>query len=468
MCSVLAGVVVCAAGSGCSALVDPDTGLLGDESAATDAQVPAADGGTSDGFVVDDEDSGPAPDMPVAPDCPAPPRCEGDALVVCEGERAVSQLCPDGCDAAAGRCIEGPARFTPSNVGADLFRDEAPDVDVVENIRFDTGSCSSMSDAARIVGMRAGGEACVLSVGSFRVRSDAFLQVVGSRPLIVIASDEIRIEGLIDLSARDTESGPAGFDGPTMETDGEGAGAGGGGVHEGSFDDGGGGGAGGCGAGGMGGTGGTGAGGSAGAGWLAGSDLQPLVGGSSGGRGRGAVALGNAGPGGGGGGALQLTARTRLILDGGILSGGGGGGAGRSEGDRSSNWGSGGGGGAGGNVLLESPEITVDGGGVSIVGGGGGGSASGNSAGEPGQDGIDAALERPAGGAAGGNQYGASGGDGAGQASMSGDDGATNTAAFANGGGGGGGSGCLVVRTMGDLSVPLNPDAAQRTLPLLP
>ncbi len=455
--------------AGCSAIIDTDTEVFGSDVTLPDSGPPdgvdagpPVDGGPVDMLV--------RPDMPPA-DCPAPPTCVGGDSLVCEGGERVRVPCAAGCNGATGECLPGATGFTPSNVGRDQFREGAPSIDLAEAFRYDTGTCSSMTGAARVVAMRDGGEACVLSVSSFRLRPDGYMQVNGRRPLIIVASDEIRVEGIIDVSARGDQPGAAGELGGRVVAegqDGQGAGGGHAGVHEGDYDDGGGGGGGGCGVGGDGGNGGSAAGGEGGSAHLDGADLQPLFGGSGGGRGRGAIrsTFSNAGEGGAGGGAIQLTAANRLVISGAVVAGGGGGQPGRALGDGGTNWGSGGGGGAGGNVILEAPDIEVDGG-LSVVGGGGGGSASG-SAGEAGQDGVDGATDRPAGGAAGGFQYGANGGDGAGLGSTSGANGDSNGRGAANGGGGGGGTGCVVVRSSGSPAVPVNPPSAVSSLGLLP
>ncbi len=458
---------------GCSAIIDTDPEVFGESDVTLPDYGPPdmVDGGGPRDLGPNPPDMLVRPDMPPA-DCPAPPECAGGNSLVCQDGERVTVPCPAGCNGATGACLPVPTGFTPSNVGREQFRDDAPDLDVDEAFRYDTNTCTSMTGASRVVGMRDGGEACVLSVGSFRLRESGYMQVGGQRPLIIVASDEIRVEGIIDVSARGDQSGPAGLRGGRTVAgaeDGGGPGGGHAGEHVDDFDDGGGAGGGGCGGGGDGGSGGSAAGGEGGVPYLSGDDLQPLIGGSGGGRGRGAVraSFSNAGEGGAGGGALQLTAATRIVISGGIVAGGGGGQPGRNNGDGGTNWGSGGGGGAGGNVIVEAPDVQVDGG-LSVVGGGGGGGASGGGAGGAGQDGVDGALDRPDGGDTGGVQYGAPGGGGGGLGSISGDDGGSNDSNFANGGGGGGGAGCVVVRTTGSPAVPVNPPASLSSLPLLP
>lgn len=103
------------------------------------------------------------------------------------------------------------------------------------------------------------------------------------------------------------------------------------------------------------------------------------------------------GEGGKAAGALQLSARTRLTLNGRILANGGGG--------KGATGGSGGGGGAsGGTVLLEAPTVVVRGGLFANGGGGGGGGGLNGSTIIPGQEGETGTFQdRAATGGAGGD-----------------------------------------------------------------
>ncbi|ACY15163.1 hypothetical protein [Haliangium ochraceum] len=158
---------------------------------------------------------------------------------------------------------------------------------------------------------------------------------------------------------------------------------------------------------------------------------EPLAGGSGGGLGGGV----DGGPGGAGGGAIQITSLTSIVVEGspgqfikGILAHGGGGGPGlQSSG--------GGGGGSGGMILLEAPEISVTYAVLAANGGGGGGSTTSTqsgsaTAGERGRNDI-AQAEGGSGERAGGR-----GASALGRATI-GEGGADGT------GGGGGGTGII-------------------------
>ena len=214
----------------------------------------------------------------------------------------------------------------------------------------------------------AGVALAVLHVRALTVRPGKVLRVVGTRPLVIVAS-AVTIDGVIDAGA-ERETPGAGGAGPMAGT-GAGAVGGASAPYEG--------GSGGAGFGTPGAQGGASSGAAAAVGGSAGlaygtPGLTALVGGSGGGNGpTGVGCSGAVGLGGGGGGALQITATTslRISATGGVLAGGGGGGAGRlclanSEPGR--------GGGGGGAIYLQAPAITVAG--TIAANGGGGGAAS--------------------------------------------------------------------------------------------
>lgn len=456
----------------CSAIVSPDPSRLGgaadagssgldalsgtDASPAPDAYVePGADAAV-DAFVAPGTDAytppppdawTPPPDAwtppPVDAGCVGGPVCRGSALTRCEGGVAVVTPCPLGC-ADATRCSE----MLPSNVDPALLSEGTRDLSITRMAVFDTGECAATLADSRVVRQGDGSEVCALILRDLRISDAGVLRVAGSRPLVIAASGEVSIDGILDVSARGTEHGPGGGAGGTAaEPDGRGAEGGRRGQAEGTFSDGGGGGGGGCGRGGRGGTGGGADGGEAGADST--TTLEPLTGGSGGGLGPGgfrmAVVVGNVGLGGGGGGAAQISARVAIRVRGQILAGGGGGGPGGTD-DRFRNWGAGGGGGAGGSILLESPVLELSDAAALLASGGGGGSGgNGRTVPQPGEDGRGAAAA--ARGGAGGGTYGASGGDSGGGDEPDGSDGESNDSDDANGGGGGGGVGCIVLRT---------------------
>jgi hypothetical protein len=365
-----------------------------------------------------------------------------------------------GCLADPAHCAE----MIPSNVEPTLWDPSAEDVVIEADTRFDTTACAAMRTGSEVVTQADGSEVCVLRAAAFRVNEGAMLRVTGSRPLVVMATDEVRIDGTLDVSGGGVEPGPGGGAGGfwTAEASGwggQGPHGGGYGGHEGTFDDGGGGGGSFCGAGASGGRGGSADGGFGGTTEDAAYVLEPLMGGSGGGRGRGSVSSFsmNAGAGGGGGGALQISSPSRIRVRGRILAGGGGGGGGQSMGGTGTNWGSAGGGGSGGAILLEAPEVMFDGASeLNAAGGGGGASAGTNGGGPAGQNGQDAARARAHGGVDLGGSYAARGGDGSAVDDLAALPGESNGSSAGNGGGGGGGAGCILVRT-GDASTDGTP-----------
>jgi hypothetical protein len=411
----------------------------------------------------------PPGDTSIPPGCEFDRRCEDDTLVVCDAGTQTRVPCRLGCTDGDGgaTCRE----MIPSNVEPSLWMADAEDVTIESRVGLNTTDCSPTSAIATVVRQVDGPELCVLSTGAFRITEDGTLFVHGSRPLVIMAAGDVRIDGLLDASATDVEAGPGGYrggsEGGAVEMwGGDGPHGGEVGAHEGSFDDGGGGGGGFCGAGGAGGAGGTipalggAGGGTAPLSW----ELSPLYGGSGGGRGRGAfLSTGtNAGFGGAGGGALQISTRSRIRISGQILVGGGGGLPGQNLFGTTQNWGSGGGAGSGGAVLLEASEVEIDAGRIIAAGGGGGGSA-GSRSGLPGQDGRAAGLGRADGGA-GDDVLGADGGDGSSPTELSGEQGGQNPRLNGNGAGGGGGAGCILIRTA-DATLEGSPEAHPSVAP---
>jgi hypothetical protein len=397
-------------------------------------------------------DAGPAP-QDAAPDDVLPPdatgddagscseghrQCSGAVVQQCTGGRFVQvEVCPLDCKVDEARCYTFAAANVDDGsfdyVAGDLVIDGGgtPTLDTTSGI-LSTGDFPSDIDVSTEPQTTGNPELLVIRCRDFVIGASTHLTVTGSRALVVLASGEIRIEGVLEASANGSTGGAGGFGGGGRGAPGAGPGAGSGGSTDAmSFDSGGGSGAGNGGAGGAGGVGGGQ--GPAVAGLATGDrTLRPLYGGSGGG---GGADTGDAG--GGGGGAIQLSAARQILVTGTIVTVGAGGGRGTAP--TLSNFGGGSGGGSGGAVLLEAPEITVDGG--IAVGGGGGGGAGGTAdainlhdgtAGSPGQPNGVAAQ----GGAAGVSIEGAGGAGGSiGAAVQPGGGGNTN------GGGGGGGPG---------------------------
>lgn len=288
-----------------------------------------------------------------------------------------------------------------------------------------------------------GPELAVLHVHELGIAGGT-VRVRGGRPLVIIASGEIRLAGLLDAGARGTEPGPGGA-GP-----GEGAGAGAGGAHALMNQDGGGGGGGFGTAGAAGGSGicddATGmcaTGGEGGPAHGTGA-IEVLAGGSGGGLGAAVAGDGFCPPtqGGAGGGAVQLTSLLRIRIDagGGVLAGGGGG-LGGTSGLSCQPAAGGGGGGSGGAIYLQAPAVEHRG--LLAANGGGGGSGGNNMVSNPGSDGQPGDEPAAGGDAVDGNAFAGGCGDALAAGTCAREGGSGN----GNGGGGGGGMGRIAITT---------------------
>jgi hypothetical protein len=348
--------------------------------------------------------------------------------------------CLLGCSTTEDRCAE----LVVSNVDPTLLDPAAGDVVWDADGTRNTDDCVFGAK----VPQTAGGEVCALSAGAVTI--SAAIDVVGSLPLVIVASGPVDISGDIDASATRNNPGPGGGAGGTIAAStGTGPSPGERGTNEATYADGGGSGGGYCGAGGDGGDGGSGAIGGTGGAAAVPATLEPLVGGSGGGLGYGTNGM--QGEGGAGGGAIQITSAVSITLSGTLRVGGGGGEGGQS--DRSGNYGAGGGGGSGGAVLLEAPTVDLpDPGAIIATGGGGGGGGGSGGNGGYGTNGRNR-PNRAGGGSSGGAASGAGGGSGGGD-NLDALEGASNDGEYwANGGGGGGGAGCILFRTL-DATVP--------------
>lgn len=300
----------------------------------------------------------------------------------------------------------------------------------------------------------------VLRVRALTLGAGATLRVTGSRPLLVIAAQQITLAGLLDASAYQQTPGPGG----AAPGAGRGAGLAGVGLRDATqYKSPGGGGGGASTDGGRGGD--------------AVDPVQPTVAGAAGGKAYGDAAItvleggsgGGAGasePGcasvaGGGGGAVQLFAgeAIHIAMGGGINVGGGGGGGGPNC------FAAGSGGGSGGQVFLQSALVDQRGVLAANGGGGGGGASSSgqpDSVGKPGQDGL-LGMQPAAGGAPGTKDaIGGAGGRG-GAAGAAPQAGVITAGENFNGGGGGGAAGRIhiVAGTFDDRGT--NSPAAQST-----
>lgn len=359
--------------------------------------------------------------------------CTDQQDLSCEdGYVIFEEACDFECNEAGDACLH----LVPSNVEDLDLPSTLPAVVVSSIATFNTdfGTVSGLPIVVpHAVSTEANGLGCngepeeylAFFVESLHIEEGGVLAANGRRPLIIVATGDITIDGAITVWSLDRFLvGPGGCGG--IGTQGGGLGAGQQGQNAGTSWSGGAGGS----FGGMGGAGGDGnMGNSGGVPSVPVGDptLVPLVGGSSGGAGGGAVPVPR---GGAGGGAIQLstTGTIRLGANGVVLAGGAGGEAGSASA-------SAGGGGSGGAILLEGralvcddvPELPV----ITAIGGGGGGASS---------NGVAGVVPEPIGGP--GPPNGGNGSDATGDASA-GQDGE-----FAAGGGGG--AGRVRVNTLGN------------------
>jgi len=299
---------------------------------------------------------------------------------------------------------------------------------------IDTSSASNCTVRPFLGGI----EQCAIIARNININSTVL--AIGSRPLILVATDDISITaaGTLDASSR------------FGVRKGAGTGLGGCGALKPAEDDsGGGGGGGGGGFGTSGGDGGTGdaddngagddALGGGGGGVVTASGLRGGCSGSKGG-----AAGGNLGGlGGEGGGGVYLIAGRKLTVDGNVFASGAGGGA---NNDNSGAEQGGGGGGSGGMIGLDAQMVAVSGF-VVANGGAGGGGGGANGGGKPGTDGTTLLFSDRALGGDPGTGNAGRGADGTALNKLD-----TLTPAEANGGGGGGAGGLGFVRIDGSLS----------------
>lgn len=278
-----------------------------------------------------------------------------------------------------------------------------------------------------VISQTDGPDILLASVDNFTLAAGAYIDVDGSRPLLIAVNGTATIAGTIDLRASFTTAGPGGFGGSTVvecpdpPTGDDGTTAtpssgGGGGAFQGA--------------------GGSGA-NAGGAGGVALPVPAVIRGGCAGGAG-GASTTVVLGPRGAGGGAIQISARVAIeIVNGGSIgAGGGAGGYGRAA------HGGGGGGGAGGYIGLDAPTIHVAGT-LAANGGGGGGGASDVAQGSSGANGVtsDSAANGGAGAASSTVGTCIKGGNGSFGGTLDAEDASTSPC---GGGGGGGGAGYIL------------------------
>jgi hypothetical protein len=340
--------------------------------------------------------------------------------------------------------IEPPTATTDELV---VMNDGTFDTDTVTFMPLSGGDPMSPNGGVVRTDSPCGGFAYVAAKS---VTIESSVRVVGSRPLVIVARDDIRIgtNATIDLAAEGSQPGPGGFAGGRSDA-GQGPGAGGSGSRSGDASAGGGG----AGHGAIGGAGGASSALPGGQPGPARGGFAQLCGGSGGGsaafEGHETAACGPA-RGGGGGGALLLLSEDRIEILGTITAAGGGGAG-------SSGCGGGGGGGSGGYIAAAAPRIVVRG----IVaanggGGGGGGQDTGPSAtvepATPGEGGC--ACAEPASGGVptrdGDMTLGGAGGFGGAGEQLRGQAGLEHVVA---GGGGGGAVGRVLFRYRDELQI---------------
>lgn len=385
---------------------------------------------------VSDPDDGPAS----TPCSTLSSSCQGaTTLLTCSaiGEAPLPTECPWGCLEPPARC----GRLSPSGGGA-----TTTDLDALEGlgdvtldaaaVTGDNGMITNASSANFTHELR-GPDSSIAVFRFRRLTITGDLRLRGTKSIVLIADEQITVNGIIDARGpcgdddEAPEPGPGGFaGGPTSQA----AGLGPGGTAGGASNAGGGGG-------GNGGAGGRGGNATTNAGGLLGDDaISVLRGGGGGSAGGGGSGFGR---GGGGGGAIQLISNTAVVFGAGsgINAGGCGG-----DGDSGGGADGGGGGGGGGTILIEAPQIS----GTSTLavngGAGGSGGLGAGDTGETGQLSRVAAIGQP-----GGNGAGA-GGDGAAAAVLDGSPGIS--VAGLDGGGGGGGIGRIRFNTLtGEISL---------------
>ena len=335
--------------------------------------------------------------------------------------------CPDGlfCS-AAGSCVAHPMDTCDVDAPSSNCTFHASTVDpcaigaldatgtlslsaITTDLMIDTGSpAGPFNPPAPAVGMvvtTTDGEVAVLEYRDVDLSGGHSIRVVGARPLVILANNDMMIDAPIVVSPTTAMVSPCGMG--VLGSAPKGGGGGGG------YGD----------RGGAGGSSGAATDASAaGGGFAGGVTIQPLRGGCHGSAGGAAVGVGGAG--GLGGGAIQLSAAHMLTLGiNGSVQAPGAGGRGVAD-----TFGGAGGGGTGGSILIEAPLGTLAG---KLCANGGAGGSTGLSA-PPSVDGGCTAM--PAQGTTGTYVGGAGGARG-----LPATAGASSTVGSTTGGGGGGG-----------------------------
>jgi len=298
-----------------------------------------------------------------------------------------------------------------------------PETAVTLSQTIDTGTSALCSTCSTTSGI----DACVIAGRSISVAAGTTARVTGSRPLILIASQQITISGTLDAAShRGVSDGPAANAGPCSSGRNPDIGVGGGGGWGGSFST-------------TGGNGGE-------SPFDAGPGIAPatmpitgLRGGCPGGNGGHSDTGGRGGAGGHGGGAALLLAGQEIRIDtGGVITASGAAGNGGTPG--MDGGGGGGGGGTGGMIVFDAPTVRVPG--QCFANGGGGGGGGGGTGQEGGSGGGESTAPNQRGTGGSAPIRAGAGGDGAFGVSQ-----ATPGRDSPNlGGAGGGGGGAGLIR----------------------
>jgi len=337
--------------------------------------------------------------------------------------------CVAGATAACGDNLPPPAADAPPCIGTLLF--VCPEMRPLTPLVIDSELIATDADPRCEQFHQDGGPQLCVIFGT-TIDLIGIVTVTGTKPLVLVARDTLRVSNTLDVSSRRNSITGPGANDITCNASSVGTGnaMGGGGGAGGSFG----------GSGGAGGAGATGA-----AGGVAG-EPQPTItvirGGCTGTRGGDGTLSGDGGLGGNGGGGIYLISRGSIVIESNAAiyaSGAGGGGGNNATSDR----GAGGGGGSGGLIALEAQTITIDG--ILAANGGAGGGGGDTDSGHPGADGSTLAFDTPA--VAGpAESLTAGGAGGAGSALTTDPEDGKEPAGTGAGGGGGGGGGVIWIR----------------------
>lgn len=291
------------------------------------------------------------------------------------------------------------------------------------------------NDCDQLQAQSGGPELCVVTGGAITINTT---RATGARPLVIVATQTITVNGSLDVSSpRGMNTGAGGnataclVAGTGTADSGGGAGGGGGGFGADGGDAG------------KGDTNNSGGGDGDSAGGNGSAMLISTFvrGGCRGGVGGDGPSNNNGGAGGNGGGAVYLIAGTSISVSGSVFAAGGGGTGGQDQAG-------GGGGGSGGLIGFDAPSINVTG--IVAANGGGGGGGGGNNSGGNGANGTTTMYDQLAAAGVGGGQTPAQdtpGGRGGALGTPAGEDSPSSI-----GGSGGGGGGVGVVWTHGTVS----------------